>query len=146
MVKGNLPEVDLARMAAFVDGEGCIGISGKSMTVRLAVTNTDFRLMTWILERFGGTVYTMSDRHRVEKGNKVCYRWQISSMAAAEVIAIIRPYLIMKYDRADVAIEFQAFATASRGGQKPSALRDIRNQAKLDLKQEMHRLNKVGVN
>src|ERR1700690_3415057 len=57
-------DIDFARLAAYIDGEGCIGISnskrrGKAThrmhTMQLTVTNTSLLLLDWITLTFGGS-------------------------------------------------------------------------------------------
>ena len=59
-------EMDYARLAAYIDGEGCISTGAsraknwkrESVYVNLSVHNTDCRLIDWCAERWGGRVYT----------------------------------------------------------------------------------------
>ena len=76
-------EIDLARLAAFIDGEGCIGISSGPRRGRMAVrqhslivtvTNTDLRLFRWLTNVFGG-IWTHANTNERKPENKVVYRW-----------------------------------------------------------------------
>ena len=57
-----ISQIDWARLAAYIDGEGCISIksvAGYNAAARrvfyidLAVTNTDVRLLSWLRSIFG---------------------------------------------------------------------------------------------
>ena len=62
-------EMDYARLAAYIDGEGCITICvahgnshgrpwpNESLYLNVSVHNTDPRLIDWCAERWGGRVY-----------------------------------------------------------------------------------------
>lgn len=105
--------IDLARLAAYIDGEGSIYIvrcspkRNKGATeLRLTVTNTDVRLMAWMKEKFAGYV---NNKHSSPKDRrwKECYEWKLCSNKAAAVLEACLPYFIIKRDQAEVALAHQ---------------------------------------
>lgn len=112
-----ISDIDWARMAAYVDGEGHIVInmySGKDAERRFAkhylvvgVTNTDPRLPLWCAETFGGHVITDKHNHRRKSVNRPIYKWMASCRVAFEVVSGCLPYMIIKKEQAEIAIAFQ---------------------------------------
>lgn len=109
----NVSNIDWARAAAFLDGEGSILISrrGKKGShrghfLRVTLTNTDPRLVIWFKNLFGGTVITTG---KPQKANhRLAYRWMVSCKTASEFIKGCLPYLILKRDQAEIALAFQS--------------------------------------
>jgi len=103
-------DVDLARLAAFVDGEGSIALyrnnkksAGCSYALELSVSNTDIRLVQWIKETFGfGFVRTNIKPQRW----RTLYQWECYSRQAEEVLRAIYPFLIIKREQADLVFDF----------------------------------------
>ena len=121
----NPTEVDWARLAAFIDGEGCILLGAHKNPskygeahydhVRVIVANTDPRLMLWLRERFGGKIlrtYKRADKPDWRHGMK----WYVSCQVAIELLRGCYPYLICKRDQAEIAFAFQE--TVGRPGVK----------------------------
>jgi hypothetical protein len=109
-IPDNLPVQDWARLAAFIDGEGCISIyrnnagtkKGRWHSLRVSITNTDPRLMVW-LKRFGvGTVKINNP-----SGRRRRYDWSVSGFVAMEILLRCIPNFVMKGDQALLAISFQ---------------------------------------
>ena len=107
---------DLAYLAGFFDGEGCIYIQGPrpkrhcyQLSVRISQANR------WILERyrmaFGGLIREIKPTSATAK---CIWQWIISGKQAMEFLNTIYPYLILKQCEARVAIEFQS-ARRKRG-------------------------------
>lgn len=105
----------LEKLAAFVDGEGYIGI-GKyqaprgyfTYRQRLQIVNTDVRLIEWLIKNFGGVFpKVVSDKRESSKGrkHKDKYNWALSGSDSYKLIKNIQPYLILKQEQADNAIE-----------------------------------------
>ena len=106
--------IEWARLAAFIDGEGCIRIatvkghssgSRRVMYVEVSVVNTDVRLVQWLVETFGGSTYTNNKRSSLQ--HAPCFGWVASSRHAATLIAACLPYFLIKREQADVALAFQ---------------------------------------
>jgi hypothetical protein len=105
-------QIDWARLAAYIDGEGCIDIHlsnpkkhtrpTPNLYLRVAVVNTDPRLLAWCVENFGGSVSC-----RALKGKyKPLFRWDTGSRMAASIIKNCYPFLIIKREQAEIAMAF----------------------------------------
>jgi hypothetical protein len=109
-------EIDYARLAAFIDGEGCILIHRQKQysrkakphwrphyIVQVVITNTSAALVKWCKETFGGfiTPYASPDR------KKQCFKWTSHSGECCEILTRCLPYFIIKRNQAEIAIEFR---------------------------------------
>lgn len=116
----NPSELDYARLAAYIDGEGCIGIYPAIRKgwpraywyVRVTVSNTDPRLSGWLQETFGGKVQIQVNRaHAIHKGQKSpwsdSYHWVISCGDAVRTLEKCLPFFIIKREQAEVAVQLQ---------------------------------------
>jgi hypothetical protein len=145
-------EIDYARLAAFIDGEGSMfllhskTVSRKAITINLHVTNTDIRLMEWLKSTFGvGSIHV--SRHG--SGNRqTAYRWKCQARMAVDLIEAAYPYFVIKREQADVVRAFRNLQkrpgtnlVRTGGGQT-----EPENYAqRLHLVEDMKRLNKRGI-
>lgn len=103
-----LPVRDIAYMAGIIDGEGCISghWNNNHPFVYVKVTNTDYRLMDWIVPRFGGRV--------LKKGGKVpdnwrqSWDWYANSTELMPFLTTITPFLVMKQKQAYKAMAIRS--------------------------------------
>lgn len=117
-------DIDWARAAAFIDGEGNIhinrrGAEGKHRGhyLKVTVTNTDPRLLLWFKQKFGGAVNGSGKRQK--SNHRQAFRWLCSCRTAAEVLRGCLPYLLLKRDQAEIALAFQSTLRGPTGrGQK----------------------------
>lgn len=110
-MKRKLSESELvAYLAGFVDGEGCIrvGMNRKKdgtpfYYVCMSVHQVNPQPLEMLKNRYGGSI------HRTERrGNqRPLYEWISSSLIAVTALRELRPYLVVKADEADLALEFQ---------------------------------------
>ena len=133
--------VDWARMAAFIDGEGCIAITRLSFGVKnpryqlvLQITNTDPRLLIWLGKTFEGQG---SFSVRPIEGQRPRHDWCIASKKAEAILQGCLPYFVMKRDQAELAIAFQK--TKRYWGKSGIVPTDIRSSWEL-MYQEMQAL------
>lgn len=103
-----------AYLAGLFDGEGSINIfkqtSRKDMKapayfLEISIGNTHRGVLQWILEHFGGRLTHNAEQYT--ERNQRTWRWRASSNEAYEILIVILPYLIVKKDQAQVAIEFR---------------------------------------
>jgi hypothetical protein len=103
--------------AGFIDGEGCIYIHRfrvrryarhyYALVVSVGQSGKHGRMcLERLQESYGGRVYHHGPDRRANRQEK--WNWSIRTAAAAEFLARIRPYLIVKADQADVALEFRS--------------------------------------
>jgi hypothetical protein len=110
-------EIDWARLAAYIDGEGCISIHRRKQyshkakpgwrpnyLVQVSIGNTDARLIKWLHATFGGFVGTYPD----PKNRNWCFRWTAHSGKCSDLLKQCLPYFIMKREQAEIAIEFRS--------------------------------------
>lgn len=120
----HVSEIDWARLAALIDGEGHIQIAmcrhksnkagrAEYEYVNLGIANTDPRLHEWLVSRFGGKVYVQvrngKAKKAVERGHlwKPAYRWNVACVHACDLLERARPYFILKGEQADIALALQ---------------------------------------
>jgi len=104
-------EIDWARLAAFIDGEGCIsiyatsqpGMKNKAYSTQVGVTNTDPRILFWIRATFGGHVYPRELPKKSQ--HRQSYQWVAQSRKlSAWVLEGCYPYFLSKKEQADIAL------------------------------------------
>jgi hypothetical protein len=111
-----IPEIEFARLAAYIDGEGCIAISGSSKprgrgvspyhNLQVTVTNTYLPLFDWIASRFGGRPVIANSNYG-KPNTKQCYRWVISEIHGEELLRRCMPYFIIKAEQARIGLAFR---------------------------------------
>lgn len=113
------PDVDLAYAAGLFDGEGSVGVSlrkqsGRSVTVtpsiKACIAMVDEDSIRWLSDKFGGHVDTTNK----SKTGRTIFRWTLHCRKAADFFEMILPYLKLKKERCEVAIQL-ARRTSSRG-------------------------------
>ena len=107
--------------AGFFDGEGCINIAHQNSRRKLAdgtpvtwvshhlnvsICQKDPRPLQKFHEMFGGHFYPYQAK------GKTYWRWHTWSAGALHVIETLMPFMILKPERAAVAIKFQQSLTA----------------------------------
>lgn len=146
-------QIDWARLAAYIDGEGCIvvGIAShsaesvqhqrrpKNEFVRVAIVNTDLRLGIWLQETFGGA---LSIKTRQNPKHKEAFQWTVSCIIACDILKGCLPYFICKRSQAELALALQA--TMKKWGVNGVPQDVIEQRAAIRAK--MHVLNKKGAN
>jgi len=102
----NTITTDIAYIAGFFDGEGCIRIKkasqgGNSYYLWVAITNSNKEILEFIKDIFGGKV------RRAEKTiNKVIYHYLITSSEANDMLKVLLGFLKEKKKQADFGIWF----------------------------------------
>lgn len=108
---------DLIYTAGLFDGEASVGIYSYkrkefyyTMSVRL--TNTNLEVLEWLKITFGGSV----NPYKKKEGRKQAYQWTISSNQALLFLRLIQPFIKIKKEQANLAIEFQSTKRHRNGG------------------------------
>lgn len=131
-------EAELAYLAGIIDGEGCIGVA-KRRYVRLRVSNTNFDLIQWLYQKFGGSIWNVK-----VKGNRRAQKcWTLKAKKATDLLECVLPYLIIKEEQAQLALHWQkGISWPYKGGNQP--LSDVEKERRSTLVQKMKVLNKRG--
>lgn len=106
-----------AYAAGFFDGEGCVSISrtqrkdcnGPTYCLAVIVGQINVEPLLFLQNRWGGSI---SHRIRPPPYSNV-FDWRTQADSAASFLRSLLPYLILKQERAKLAINFQAL----KGGQ-----------------------------
>lgn len=104
-----LTPAQLAYAAGIFDGEGCLRANVNKQgypVIRISVTNTDFRLVDLLKEWFGGYIWR-EDKSYIPNA-RPRYIWEVSAQQALSVINLVLPYLVLKYEQAELLIAIQA--------------------------------------
>lgn len=119
-----LTDTDRAYCAAIIDGEGCVAITrssrGNAPRLVVAVVNTSEALIRWMQERFGGRINEVRRKRRT-RGERPTWDWRLHNQAAADFLDQVRPYLVIKGDQADLAIQYASAHCGRRPGQRMTA-------------------------
>jgi hypothetical protein len=108
----NLTKAQLGYIAGVIDGEGSISIikaSGKyhfSYQLRLIVTNTDYRMLKWLKDTIGYGNVAERKRKITQPNWSPVYIYSVTATKAKNLLVTIYPYLVIKREQADIAIEF----------------------------------------
>lgn len=105
-------QIDWARLAAYIDGEGSVQINERNSTrktnwgswLRVSVSNTNPLLMVWLKETFGGTIAPSKPK---KKTHKPGLKWHVSCRTAAGILEQCLPYMILKRSHAEIALAWQ---------------------------------------
>lgn len=95
-----MEEKELAYIAGFFDGEGCITTNKQYILIN--ASNAYREPLEFIEKVFGGYV---SEYQPKNKRYKKSYRWIAQGKSALIVLEFLLPYLIVKKERAVLAIE-----------------------------------------
>jgi hypothetical protein len=143
-------DMDWARMAAFLDGEGCIRIQMVPAEKRkrakspwhmliLVMGNTDPRLALWCSERFGGNLYFRQSSKRNSR-HRDAFVWHCNSKRAEAVIRGCLPHFVLKREQAETALAFCEIAWTQLAGESlPQELIDKREILRKKLESEKTR-------
>ena len=87
---------DLAYCAGLMDGEGCITLTRDSESnyrLRIKITSTDYSVLTWLQEHFGGSINLS---RKESKYNKEAWDWICRTEDQVVFLFGILPYTIIK--------------------------------------------------
>lgn len=111
----NLTETDKAYLAGLFDGEGTLGYyhyRGNRHEVMVAITNTDMRVHTWLLDKVGcGTIRPVSQC----RNKHIAFHWRISNRSRVQaLLEAILPYLIIKKEQVSCLLDLWQTEPAAR--------------------------------
>jgi hypothetical protein len=103
-------QIEWAKLAAFVDGEGTIVIVKARLhytQLVIRVANTDPRLPLWCKKFFGGRVYASSTNKRRNSTLRLFYTWTTQSQKAEDILRGCLPHFTLKREQAEVALAYR---------------------------------------
>lgn len=107
-----MKEKNWSYLAGLFDGEGCISIctnnthTGTGYVFCIQITNTNQKLMKWLIEHFGGVYYSQDGTSRPAHW-KPSFRWRVKGRKNEEEFLLgVLPYLVVKREQALLALEF----------------------------------------
>lgn len=108
-----LTDKERAYIAGIIDGEGCIiATSDPKVTFHVGVVHTSTRLLNYLQKTTNsGSVYNATPS---TLGSKPVYEWRVGSDDASCLLLMLLPYLIVKKEEAEVALEFRRLCKAQR--------------------------------
>ena len=126
--------MNLAYVAGFVDGEGCINFarSRKQTFPRLLVVNTNRAILGKLKDRFGGDIQPQAKHN----GWKQAYQWRISNGKCVECLKNISPWIEIKKPQLALVLAWDA-ARPGKGNRQDQELMAL-------LSDKLHGLNSYG--
>jgi hypothetical protein len=126
-------QIDWARLAAYIDGEGCIdalqaqrkrrdGKPSHAFILRLSVHNTDPRLALWCHETAGAGHVHVDPRPSKKDGyvRRPMFSWFACNKIAETVLRNCLPYSVIKREQMEVALALRdTFAITRYKGPRP---------------------------
>jgi len=118
-----MKETEKAYIAGLVDGEGCISICRRKKKQRnnsnwyyepqVAVTNTDRRLLDFLIDLYGGWIAIVKGK---KDNHKTGYHWKITGDNMRTLLKDILPYLKSKEKQAKILLQFPKYGHRGWGG------------------------------
>jgi hypothetical protein len=134
-----LTEIDWAKLAAFIDGEGTIVIikARKHYTqLVIRIANTDPRLPMWCFRNFGGKIYAYSGKGKQRR----YFTWATQSQKAENILRMCLPHFLLKREQALVALEYRDTFRHRKGRTPEQELTVDRQAIRRAYKEELSRL------
>lgn len=130
---------DIAYCAGLIDGEGCIRVkrskpyrhlTGRvtpAYSLTIQVRMVEEAALAFLRDTLGGWYYAEKTPHSANGRPLFC--WQATDTVAEAVVRAIRPYLRVKAQQADLALEFRALqADRQRHRTKITGYRNFPNK------------------
>lgn len=113
-------EEQIAYIAGFFDGEGCVHIGGRrrntSYNLEVSIANTNKDILLWIQSIYGGYIKNV---RKAKERHTQCYNWRVVSNQAILFLESIYPFLRIKHNQADGAMAFQSLKSPHGTPQSP---------------------------
>ena len=125
-------QTQYAWAAGFFDGEGCVSLHSQDRwtCARIIMAQKDIRPLEHFRSIFQLTEKISHDTRKHKTGVKVYYRLVVSGRSAADVLTKMLPYLTLKRDVAEVALDLQARVDATGPRNKWNPLPDAEIEAR----------------
>jgi len=104
-----LADAELGYAAGIVDGEGSIQIdrrTGGHFGITVTVSMKNPAVIHWLEDNFGGRTNSFKQSRNSFKPEGIMNRWAVHGTKAQEFISLIKPFMIEKAERANVALSF----------------------------------------
>lgn len=141
-------EAEKAYLAGLLDGEGHITIGllnspngRKRHTLVVAITNTELGVLNRLCGMWPTSAVFTRARQR-DRGWKISGDLKWTTESAAQMLREISPYLLMKAERASIALEFSALLRPREHRTKPISPKEF--SARETLRIRMRELNRRG--
>ena len=118
----NLTDADYAYLAGMIDGEGCIQVirgtsrhhrTGAEHRLNVSLSGTAPTFPRWLQARWQGNVHR---KPRKTASGRSVWMWSVGSIQARDFLSSVLPFLTLKREEAQLALEFQATCKWRRGG------------------------------
>ncbi len=112
-----MTQIESAWLAGLFDGEGCVAIPSRyrqrnTPSYRIEIANTDMPLLEQVVKVTG--VSTIRTHLRDNPRHKTAYHWEAGGADALSLLRQMRPWLIVKAERADAAFRGEIFPRQAR--------------------------------
>lgn len=118
---------EAAYMAGIVDGEGSLTIGNYSANKKtgvphyqtmLKISNTDFSLLDWVMNTFGGRYHAYSEKQTPKNSRQKYFYWIATGNRLTHILQTIYPYSIVKKEQIEIMLAIRATYQphTSRGG------------------------------
>ena len=147
-------DMDFARLAAYIDGEGSLQINqnvklvgrmkNKSQNLNVIISNTNVPFIEWLKSTFGGSVYFVKYEKCKHLGKKQVMRWQVNDRKAELILSRCLEYMIIKKPQAEVGLAFMKLKRqkGAAAGKSPLSPEEISQRD--FMRSEIQRLNQSG--
>ena len=131
---------DLPYLAGLFDGEGTISLGrrGRGVGLKVMVEMTDREGVDAFAQCFGGKTKILARR---TKGRRIIYRWTATGQSASGPLRRLLPYLRVKHEQAQVALEYLAWWGVGHQGIRSTELQKVREN---EFHSELKRLKVPG--
>jgi|SRR5215471_1605569 len=134
---------ELAYTAGIIDGEGTVALTPwkRSFLPFVQVTNTDRRVIEWLKERFGGTVYVHVRSVSTVHKPRFNLRW--TGKRSTALLTALLPYLVLKREQAELCLRYYSEGRNFHVGNNP--LPQFEHERRRALHAALKQLNKRGL-
>lgn len=108
-----LSAVNKGYLAGMLDADGCVGVARSlsrsgvykyDFRIRVIITNTNYDLICWLKE-ITGVGHSHFTSYKYKPTWSSVHRFQVTNSPARELLTEILPYLIVKKERAEMALK-----------------------------------------
>lgn len=140
-------EIDCARLAAYIDGEGTIYINqtrpngehrSRTHKLSLSVKNNSVILMLWLKKTFWGSAWPDKKNTVSPLTKRIGWTWRVNERQAEAVLRRCLPYFIIKRQQAEIGIAFREIKCIGKPWQRVSEEELLRRD---ELRNQIHKLN-----